>query len=70
MSSNSPEILASVESENTNSYEKSPQEKNIENIINELKNDPRIAHVQRNFVYTTQSVDDPEYSKLWALSNE
>ena len=70
MTSTMPEMINSVVSETTNSYEESPQEKNIENIINELKDDPRIAHVQKNFVYTTQSVDDPNYSNLWALNNE
>jgi len=37
----------------------------IETMIEQIKQDPRVEHVQKNFVYTVQSVNDPDFSKLW-----
>lgn len=46
----------------------------LENIIDELKKDTRIKHVQKNFIYKTQAtspiVNDPEFNNLWGLHNE
>jgi hypothetical protein len=70
MESNMPEMIASVMEQNTSSYKKSQQDAILENIIDELRKDPRVAHVQKNFVYTTESVNDPSYPLLWAMNNE
>jgi hypothetical protein len=64
------ENIQSIPNNDIQAYIKSENNERIDTIINELKKDPRVAHVQRNFVYTTQSVaNDPEYPKLWALNN-
>lgn len=70
MTSTTPEMIASIVDGVTTSYEKSQQDAILDTVIDALKNDPRIAHVQKNFIYTTQSVNDTEYTKLWALNNE
>jgi len=40
-------------------------DESIDQKIEELKQDPRVAHVQKNFIYTLQSTNDPDFSKLW-----
>jgi subtilisin family serine protease len=43
---------------------------NIETMIEQIKQDPRVEHVQKNFIYTVQSVNDSDFWKLWWLHNE
>ena len=33
----------------------------IETMIEQIKQDPRVEHVQKNFMYTVQSVNDPDF---------
>ncbi len=46
------------------------EEEMINELIVSIKQDPRVAHVQKNFMYTVQSVNDPDFSKLWGLHND
>lgn len=34
---------------------------NIETMIEQIKQDPRVEHVQKNFIYTVQSANDPDF---------
>ena len=70
MESKTPSIIISLTNINTLTYITSQREEKVKNNIQELKNDPHIVHVQKNFVYKIQSSNDPDYSKLWALKNE
>ena len=45
-------------------------EQQITDKITELKTDPRVEHVQRNFVYQTQATTGSGFAKLWALDNQ
>ncbi len=69
MESNMPNIITSITDNDVLTNIAYQKEENVKHIIQELKNDPRIAHVQKNFVYTMESTNDPDYSKLWGLHN-
>ncbi len=45
-------------------------EQAIDDKIEELKTDPRVEHVQRNFVYQTQATVNSGFPQLWALDNQ
>jgi len=63
MESNMPNIITSITDNDVLTNIAYQKEENVKHIIQELKNDPRIAHVQKNFVYTMESTNDPDYSK-------
>jgi len=44
--------------------------KKVEEVVESLRNDPDVDHVQPNYIYRIMAVpDDPEFGQLWGLRN-
>ncbi|MBX9809404.1 S8 family serine peptidase [Candidatus Gracilibacteria bacterium] len=69
-STSSSDLIHVLVESSISSYEKTDNQESTDRIIEELKKDPNIEHVQRNFIYEITATNDPDYSKLWSLENQ